>query len=297
MNAPTDTAVLATPTQTPANAVAGFGNSASFDLVQRGAKLLAASDLVPAQYRNKIANCTIALELAQRMGASPLLVMQNLYMVHGSPAWSGQFVIASINHTRRFSALRYEFVGEPGTDEWGCRAWAVERDTNERLDGPLITIKMAKAEGWYKNAKWQNLPELMMRYRAGAWWGRTYAPEVTMGLQTVEEANDVIDITPNATSGLQSLADAPDVPDGSIEDTPSLPPVASKPKPAKPKPKQEKAPDTAPAVTFAQIEEALRKASGPQELANAAATIDMLDDEQQRIELHDLALDLARTAA
>jgi hypothetical protein len=49
---------------------------------------LAQSDLIPQQFRGNLPNCIIALELAQRIGASPLMVMQNLYVVHGKPAWS-----------------------------------------------------------------------------------------------------------------------------------------------------------------------------------------------------------------
>lgn len=176
---------------------AGFGDLPSFELAQRAAKLLAASTLVPQQYQGNLANCVVALEMAQRIGASALMVMQNMYIVHGRPAWSAQFVIACINQSGRFSSLRYEWVGTEGKDDWGCRAWAVEKSTGERVTGPLVTVRLAKAEGWAgKNgSKWQTMPQLMLMYRAGAWFGRTYAPELTMGLQTVEEVRDVFDAT------------------------------------------------------------------------------------------------------
>lgn len=177
---------------------AGFGDLASFELAQRAAKLLASSTLVPQQYQGDIANCVVALEMAQRIGASALMVMQNLYIVHGRPAWSAQFVIAAINQCGRFSALRYEWSGTEGKDDWGCRAWAIEKGTGERLVGPLVTVGLAKKEGWEsKNgSKWKTIPQLMLMYRAGAWFGRTYAPELTMGLRTTEEEHEIIDITP-----------------------------------------------------------------------------------------------------
>lgn len=179
------------------NVQAGFGNLQSFELAQRAAKLLASSALVPDQYQGNIANCVVALEMAQRIGASALMVMQNLDIVHGRPTWRAQFVIACVNQSGRFSALRYEWFGAEGRDDWGCRAWAVERGSNERLLGPKVTIGLAKSEGWYskKGSKWQSIPQLMLMYRAGAWFGRVYAPELTMGLQTSEEARDIIDIT------------------------------------------------------------------------------------------------------
>ncbi len=174
----------------------GLTDSQGFELAQRAAKLLASSDLVPKQYHGNIPNCVIALNMAARVGADPLMIMQNLIVIHGRPTWSSQFLIATVNTCGRFSALRYEFFGEKDTDSWGCRAWAVEKETNEKLVGTDITIGIAKKEGWYSKtgSKWQSIPQQMLMYRAGGWWCRAYAPELSMGLHTAEEIRDVIDI-------------------------------------------------------------------------------------------------------
>jgi hypothetical protein len=173
----------------------GFDDLAGFELMQRAAKAIAASTLVPQQFQNNMPNCLIALEMAQRIGASPLMVCQNLYVVHGRPGWSAKFLIASFNQCGRFTAIRYEWEGETGKDSRGCRAWATEKATGERIEGPLITILLAKAEGWYsKNgSKWQTIPELMLMYRSAAWLVNTHAPEISMGLNTAEELGDVYD--------------------------------------------------------------------------------------------------------
>lgn len=173
----------------------GFNTLQSFELAQRGAKLLAASTLVPKEYQGNLPNCVIALNMASRIGADPLLVMQNLYVVHGRPGWSAQFTIACFNQCGRFSAMRYKFTGTEGKDDWSCQAYATEKETGELIFGPVISIAMAKKEGWYsKNgSKWQTIPQLMLMYRAGAWLARTHAPEISMGLQTTEELHDVYD--------------------------------------------------------------------------------------------------------
>lgn len=175
-----------------------FMNIKAFEAAQRMVKPLADSDLVPMTFQRKIGNCLIALETAQRIGASPLMVMQNLYIVHGKPAWSSQFLIACINASGKFSPLRYRMVGEKGTDSFGCVAWAKDKKDGEVLEAPEVTIGMAKREGWFtKNgSKWQTMPELMLRYRSATLFARTYAPELTMGIQTEEE---VIDVTPIVT--------------------------------------------------------------------------------------------------
>jgi len=193
--AQTNLAELRGPKNDPA-VRAGFDTLGGFELIQRTAKLFASSNIVPTSFQGNIANCVIAVDMALRMGANPLMVCQHLYVIHGRPAWSAQFMIATFNQNGKYSALRYYFEGKPGTDEWGCRAWTVEKDTKEKLEGPLITIGLAKKEGWYnKNgSKWQSMPELMLRYRAAAWLIRTYAPEIAMGLQSVEEVIDTFDM-------------------------------------------------------------------------------------------------------
>ena len=170
-------------------------DSQGFELAQRAAKLLSCSNLVPKDYQGNVANCVIALNMAQRIGADPLMVMQNLILIHGKPSWSSIFLIATVNTCGRFSALRYEFFGEKGTDSWGCRALATEKISGEKLVGTDITISIAKKEGWYgkSGSKWQSIPQQMLMYRAGAWWARAYAPELSLGLQTAEEAYDVFE--------------------------------------------------------------------------------------------------------
>ena len=134
--------------------------------------------------------------MASRIGADPMMTMQSLYIVHGTPSWSAQFLIATFNQCGKFSSIRYDFSGEEGADNWGCRARAIEISTGELLTGPLVTIDIAKREGWYQKSgsKWQTMPEQMLRYRAAAWFVRTVAPEIAMGLQTAEEIHDTYDM-------------------------------------------------------------------------------------------------------
>jgi len=181
------------------NAVSvGLVDGQSFALAQRIATMLANSTLVPKHYQGNMGNCVIALNMANRIGADPLMVMQNLYVVHGNPSWSAQFLIACFNKCGRFSSLRYEFGGKEGEDSWSCRSWAVEKETGERLDGTVVSIGMAKKEGWYTKtgSKWQTMPQQMLMYRAASWFVRAYAPEIAMGLHTAEEIRDTYDMEP-----------------------------------------------------------------------------------------------------
>lgn len=170
-----------------------FGNIEQFETAQRMAKLLAASDYVPDTYRGNPANCTIAIDVANRMGISPLMVMQTLYVVRGKPSWSGQACKALIDGSGKFSDTEYVYIGSPNTDNWGCYLQGIDKKTGKAVKGATVTIQMAKQEGWFNKSgsKWQTMPELMLAYRAAAFFLRTHCPAMMMGFQTAEEVIDV----------------------------------------------------------------------------------------------------------
>ena len=177
-----------------AAAVSPFdGNPEAFNTGVKIAKGLAESNLIPGDYQKKPANVMVAMEYANRLGASVLAVMQNLDVIHGRPSLRASFLIGTVNASGRFSPIRYRWQGEEGTDTWGCRAVAIDRESGEECVGPLVTIALAKAEGWYnkRGSKWQTIPELMLMYRAGSWWTRVYAPDLSLGLHTVDEVEDM----------------------------------------------------------------------------------------------------------
>ncbi len=172
-----------------------FASASNFEAAQRMAKAFATSSLVPEAYRSNVPNVLIAMEAASRIGASVFAVMQNMDVIHGRPSWRASFLIATVNASGRFSPLRFRFEGKQGSDEWGCRAVAKDRESGEDCIGALITMGLAKQEGWATKAgsKWKTMPEQMLMYRAAAFWSRVYAPELSLGMQSAEE---VVDVTP-----------------------------------------------------------------------------------------------------
>jgi hypothetical protein len=170
-----------------------FSGIQAFEDAQRIAKALASSTLIPLQFQGQqgFANCLVALEIANRMQMSPFVVMQNLHIIHGRPSWSSQFIIGLINGCGRYSPLEYVLSGQG--DSLTCYCEATELATDKVREGPAVTMAMAKKEGWVSksNSKWQTMPDLMIRYRAAAFWGRLYIPELLVGLQTQEEVIDV----------------------------------------------------------------------------------------------------------
>ena len=211
-----------------------YSSMAAFDDAQRVCKVLAGSDLVPKLYKGNIANCLVALEMANRMGLSPLMVMQNLNIISNRPSFGSAFLIATINTCGRFSPLSYEMkslgkkkvdytvkVGEyPNQkkeartieiDNFECIAVATDKSSGQLLKGPAVTCEMAVREGWWtkSDSKWPVMTDLMLRYRAAAFFVRTYAPELSMGMHTAEEVQDayVVEVStaPNRAAAAQKF--------------------------------------------------------------------------------------------
>jgi hypothetical protein len=177
-----------------------FSGIKAFEEAQRIAKALASSTLIPPAFQGQqgFANCLVALEIANRMRISPFLAMQHLHVIHGRPSWSSSFIIAMVNGCGRFSPLRFEMSGEG--DSLACYARATDLASEQELKGPTITMAMAKKEGWSTKAgsKWATMSELMISYRAAAFWGRLYASDLLLGLQTQEEVIDIQPVTVKA---------------------------------------------------------------------------------------------------
>lgn len=171
----------------------------AFELVQRQAMMLSKSTLVPKDFAGNVANCAIALNVAKRTRLDPLMVCQNLAIIHGRPSWSATALIGMINASGKFSPLRFVF----DSDEAPTWCYAVARDmaTGEELKGERITLEMAKKEGWStKNgSKWLTMPGQMLRYRAASFWSRAYASDMSLGMYTQDEVRDFAEPPRNVT--------------------------------------------------------------------------------------------------
>ena len=239
-------AIVQTTTTNPAF---NFFDPVQFDTMQRVCSFFASSDLVPDNYKAQlkpfpagadentmnaikaentaiktkaIANCMIAVEVASRIGASPLMVMQNMAVIYGRPSWSSKFLIATVNSCGRFEPLQFRFTDkgalgmvdytdyvwnptkrckEPVIKQFDgkkihdieCVAFTTKRGSDGVLESSPVSVRLAVQEGWYtKNgSKWQTMTKQMLMYRAASMWTNAYAPELSMGMRTVEEQQDI----------------------------------------------------------------------------------------------------------
>lgn len=157
----------------------------------RMATQLAKSTIIPQNYQNKPENVVVAIGMAQKLGLDPFTIMQNLNIIKGKTSWSGSFCRTLIEKSNKYTNLQLVFVGQKGTDSYGCYMQGINKETGELIKGPEVNMKMAKAENWTSNTKWLNMPELMLSYRATSFFARVYVPEALNGVQTTEEIEDI----------------------------------------------------------------------------------------------------------
>lgn len=170
-----------------------FSDAQSFEGVLRMADVLASSTIVPKEYQRNIGNCMIALEMAECIKTSPMMVMQNLYIINGRPGWSSQWIIAMINASGRYKTeLQFEFGDAPEDGGLSCYAWA-EDYSGHKVYGPKITMSMAEKEGWTgrNGSKWKTMPRVMVQYRAASFFGRMNCPDMIMGIYSADEVLDM----------------------------------------------------------------------------------------------------------
>ena len=212
-----------------------FFDAGQFEVMQRVCKMFANSELVPDIYKvsasnseaKAVANCMIAISMAMRVGADPLMIMQNMVIIYGRPSWSSKFLIATVNTCGRFYPLQYRFtekgmLGKVDYTEYKttwengkkkstperktfdgtkvmdveCVAFTTIKGSDMVLESSPVSVRMAVQEGWYtKNgSKWTTMTKQMLMYRTASFWTNAYAPELSMGMKTDDELRDIVDV-------------------------------------------------------------------------------------------------------
>lgn len=245
-----------------------FAAPDKFEHSQRVAKVFADSQLVPPHFKGKIADCLIALNIADRMQEDPLTVMQNLAIVSGKPCWQTQYMIARANKSGVF-ATRITWKSEGSADKLAVTAAATLADSGEVVS-VAVSMAMAKADGWTKNHKYTTMPEHMLRWRSAAMLIRLYAPEVMLGIQSAEEVEDAAsaprDVTPRPAI-TEAAGPRPSGPPRLGHSKPA--PVEQKPAPAQ---EAEAVEDDAEAIV-AQFESDVQLARTEEDIADCEAAV------------------------
>lgn len=158
------------------------------------ATLMANSDLVPKDYKNKAGNVLIAVQMGAEVGLQPMAALQNIAVINGRPTIWGDALIALLR------AHPLCVWWEEGYDHEAKAGWARSQRRGDRAPREYVfsmeDAKRAKLIG--KAGPWTEYPTRMCMLRARGFLARDLYADVLKGLSTAEEAMDVVEVRPSA---------------------------------------------------------------------------------------------------
>jgi len=168
--------------------VALYMNTGVFEQLQRVAKLMSSSGLVPGHLREKQADCFLVAAQAFRWRVDPFAVAQCTFVLSGKLGYEGKLIAAVVNaKLDQAHALNYEYSGT-GKDR---KVVVTGRRRSEAKDR---TVE-GTVEGWATtNEKWKTMTDQMLSYRGAREWARRHMPEAIIGIQADEEVKEAVEL-------------------------------------------------------------------------------------------------------
>lgn len=179
------------------NPAAVYLDTGLFEQLQRVAKMMSSSALVPEHLRNvpargdqkaidRSADCFLVVTQALRWGMDPFSAAQHTFVLSGKLGYEGKLIAALINASgKTVGNLKPIYEGPKGKPERRVRIVARIKGETEDRD-----VEGSVAEWATQNAKWKEIPDQMLMYRGAREWARRHMPEVMLGIQSDDEVED-----------------------------------------------------------------------------------------------------------
>jgi hypothetical protein len=160
----------------------------SFDDAFRFAKMVAASEFAPKDFRGKPESCLLAIQHGSEVGLSPMQSLQSIAVINGRPTIWGDAALALVQSSAVCEYV-YEFIEGDGDNMVAtCQA---KRRGYEKPTTVKFSVADAKKAGlWGKAGPWTQYPKRMLQLRARGFALRDTFPDALRGLITAEEAQD-----------------------------------------------------------------------------------------------------------
>lgn len=175
---------------------------AEYDFMVRKAKILAASQFLPAHFRGKPADCMVALELGQRLDVPAMLILQHSHVVKGKIGIEGKLAMALLRQRSPYIDIDVEYEGSGMSRQVTVSG---KRKRDGKIHSLTMTMQEVQAWGWLQNDMWKKMPDQLLCYRAAIFFIRRYCPECLMGLSTKDELMDIETTAINVTERLDSI--------------------------------------------------------------------------------------------
>lgn len=155
---------------------------------QAVAETLARSGLVAEVLRGKPEAVWAILALGHELGMGPMAALSGIHVIAGKPGPSPQTMLALC---LRSPVCEY-FTFLPDDSDEKAAFWVAKR----RGSQPVrigFTIEEARECGYLSRDGWRKQPKVMLRWRCMAALARIVFPDITQGLYTTDELDDVED--------------------------------------------------------------------------------------------------------
>jgi len=165
------------------------------------AQLIARSDMVPKDYRQKPENCLVAIMMGADLGLTPMQAVQNISNINGRPAVWGDALLAVVighpsyeNHEEYFEVDGKPYEGDPTKEQLEKPTTrAVAKFWRKGRRQPFIaTFSWSQAVlaglTTKRDTPWQTYPQRMVKMRARAFAARDAFPDALRGINFAEEA-------------------------------------------------------------------------------------------------------------
>ncbi|MDE2468282.1 MAG: hypothetical protein KGL35_05950, partial [Bradyrhizobium sp.] len=160
---------------------------ANFEEAWRVAKVLAASELVPKDYRDKPENCLVAMQWGADIGLPGLQALQNIAVINGRPSIWGDAAKALAYSHPACESIDERVEGEGDKMVAVCVA---KRKGKNPVEQRFSVQDAIKAGLWGKQGPWKSYPRRMLQMRARGFALRDAFPDALRGLILAEEAQD-----------------------------------------------------------------------------------------------------------
>lgn len=149
-------------------------------------EILAASDLVPKDYKGKPGNVVVAIQMGAEVGLAPMAAIQSIAVINGRPGLWGDALLAVVQAHPEFVDCVEEKIPD------GRRCTCIRKGRKPVVQE--FTIENAKtAKLWNKDGPWRTYPDRMLKMRARGFAIRDLWADVIRGLSSAEEQRDIVD--------------------------------------------------------------------------------------------------------
>lgn len=161
---------------------------ATFDDAFRFAKMVAASEFAPKDFKGKAESCLLAIQHGSEVGLSPMQSLQSIAVINGRPTIWGDAALALVQSSPVCEYVRESVEGEGDGMVATCEA---KRRGYPQPTVVRFSIADAKRAGLTgKAGPWTQYPARMLSLRARGFALRNAFADALRGLITAEEAQD-----------------------------------------------------------------------------------------------------------